>query len=354
MGMIVAAVSVTAFLALSLVVLQDPDGTTLSTGTSKSVKNKRARSKTMVDLSQLEGCTTSVQPPPLSSTWTTKPIWTPSYPNSIDDNYLRSLVTELTGFPQGAKSYYAQGTGFKKCQSDATQTALCMLVHPMVNMKPPPSSPSKRNIMVSTHFVYWLRNPTTALPHHMNVKAIKYHNHVGQVEQASWRRTRDEYFESMLEGYKDQITAWTNLTDGLYEKEDGDDTDGPIYQTPIYLSFEELMDGTTGPETVRTLAQTLQEVGFPTVPLEQLSQDDLLCIWYKGITSEALQQYQQYGYEFSDFLPKYTSTQLSQLQSFLKDLAKEFESNQQHAELVRILQSYIDEIKINYSALLDQ
>jgi hypothetical protein len=74
--------------------------------------------------------------PPTQNQQPKKTIWMPQYPDSLDDNTMKSLVGGLTGMSSGAKSFYASVKGeLRSCKSKSTDTAICMVVHPMIETK---------------------------------------------------------------------------------------------------------------------------------------------------------------------------------------------------------------------------
>jgi hypothetical protein len=228
------------------------------------------------------------------------------------------MISGLTGLSAGAKSFYASSKrmGLRQCKAK-TETAACLLVHPMVEMKPGPESKSKE---FHGQFIYLLRNPATVLPAFMNGKRIKYAKKEGQTPIDEWRQSRDSFLEEGLwKGYRAQLKAWKSLA--------------PTYGVAMYLVYEELMDIEKGPAALRKLRSVMSEAGFPTAP-----EHDTGCLWFQSVGGkEALERHERYGYEFNDYIPGYTKAQQSFLIKELEDMMKEYQDDE---ELVRILTDY--------------
>lgn len=98
-------------------------------GTAGSKRRKERRTRLLPDdWSKYEDC--KVRTPAnrgKRKEWTTKPLWFPQYPNSIDDRVVRSLISKMTGLNSGAKSYYASSKNVKRCKGN-TETAACLVV----------------------------------------------------------------------------------------------------------------------------------------------------------------------------------------------------------------------------------
>ena len=314
------------FVVVPLQVSRTHDGTDISTtGNTKQLKkvSTAPTPKLLPDFSKYENCTVST--PPARSEWTTKPLFFPSHPNSVDDNLLKSLINSMTGLGAGAKSFYASSRkmGLRQCFGK-TETAACMLIHPMVEMSSgPPSMATK----FAPELVYLMRNPATAMPAFMNGKRIKYAKLPGQTPEDDWRKSRDDLMEGLWNGFKNQLKTWHGYTEG-----------GAYYKVGVYLVHEHLMDPERGPAAVAKLATVLSEAGFPTAPKE-----DMACVWYKSVGGKAaLEHYHKYRYHFDDYLPGYTKEQQTMLLQELSKLTEEYSSN---AELVEILKEYHDTIR---------
>jgi hypothetical protein len=303
------------FVVVPLRVSRTDDGTT---GKTKQLNKLSTAPKPLPDLSKYENCTVST--PPARSEWTTKPLFFPSYPDSIDEKLLKSLTSSMTGLGAGAKSFYASSrqSGLRQCFGK-TETAACLLIHPMVEMKPGPLSKTAK---FAPQLVYLMRNPATAMPAFMNGKRIRYAKLPGQTPEDEWRKSRFMYLEGLWKSFKNQLKTWHGYTEG-----------GAYYKVGLYLVHEHLMDPERGPAAVAKLATVLSEAGFPTAPKE-----DMACVWYKSVGGKAaLEHYHKYRYGFDEYLPGYTKEQQAMLLQGLSELTEEYSSD---AELVEILKEY--------------
>lgn len=300
---------------------------TTATTTKQNVVKKKATPRTKpppVDHAKYENCTLST--PASRGEWTTKPLWFPSYPAAIEDNLIKGLISKLTGLSAGAKSFYASSKrmGLRQCYGK-TETAACMLVHPMIEMKP---GPEGKTSTFASPLIYLMRNPLTNFPAFLNSKRIKYAKLPGQQPINEWRAQRDPVLPGPLwEGYKAQYLKWFSYASDIEHYKDG-----------LYLTHEHLMDEQKGPQVIEQLASILSEAGFPTVPKEQMS-----CVWYQTIGKEGLDHYYKYGYDFDDYMPSVTEMQQTYL---MKELATWIEeSKDKNPTLAAILQEYHDTIE---------
>lgn len=264
-----------------------------------------------------------------SGEWKTKPLWFPSYPNAIDDKVVKELVSKITGIPNGAKLYYSKSANAKRCKGN-TETAACLLYHPMIEMKPNPNLRNK-DAYDGNVVVYGIRNPALAMPAFTNGKRIKYHNLMGQMPVEEWRKARDTYFEESFAAYKKQLVEWLSMSN---------------YRGRVkYLALEDLMDVGRGPKSVLRIAKILKDAGFPTTVLPDGDDNGeeaaaAACVWYQSIGGkDALQKYynnSQY-YDYSDYVPGYTKEQQSFLLEQVVAMMKEHNDD---VDLIRILTDY--------------
>ena len=337
-------------------------GTTHSTGTeavrsSEAVHTKKSESqqqqaarKPLIepDLSKYDNCTLPIPPVGSRSEWTSKPLWFPSYPDSMDDNILKSAISSITGLSAGAKSFYAssRAMGLRQCIG-RTETASCLNIHPMVLMKPDPTS--KTNIFASP-IVYILRNPATAMPAFMNQKRIKYAKLEGQTPLDEWRSSRDQFLSTGLwDGYVQQLRTWLDYAATTSSTAASTSTTttvtNPYYTIGMYLAREHWMDPERGPAELVRLARLLSEAGFPI--LFDANASDLTvasCIWYRSIGGKAVLEgyHANHQYDFSDYVPGYTKEQKEMMLEGLSKLMKDYDSDE---ELVAILTEYTDTIR---------
>jgi len=254
-----------------------------------------------------------------------KKIWNPSFPSSLDDNIMKGLVGGITGLQPAARSFYTivntNGEKFRKCK-DKTGLAVCMLVHPIVQMNANELNKSRDTFNENVIFV--LRNPITLIPAFHNMKQIKYNGRKGQVPETSWREYRDHYLEEVMGGWINQIDTW--------KKMDG-------FKIAFYLAHEEIMDMVTGPSKLTDFSIFLEKNGYEVPEPESIP-----CIYRKVMGHERLEQYQKYKYEYSDYIPGYTETQKSYLVATMNDLIEKYRSDE---ELTRILKVYLNVISSN-------
>ena len=318
---------------------------------TKKTKSKQpqAARKPLPDLSKYDNCTLPMPRIGSRSTWTTKPLWFPSYPNSMDDNIIKSAITSITGLNAGAKSFYASSRrmGLRQCIGK-TETASCLNIHPMVLMTTDPTSNTK---IFAPPIVYILRNPATAMPAFLNHKRIKYAKLPGQTPLDEWRSSRNQFLSTGLwDGYINQLRTWHDYT----TKSSSSSSNGaatttsssPYYTIGMYLVWEHWMDPERGPTELVRLARLLSKVGFPI-----LFSDDSFdlsvasCIWYRSIGGkEALEQFHKRNrqYEFSDYVPGYTKEQKEMMLGGLSTLMADYSND---SELVAILNEYADAIR---------
>ncbi|KAI2502562.1 hypothetical protein MHU86_11909 [Fragilaria crotonensis] len=304
--------------------------------------------KPLPDLSKYDNCTLPIPPASSRSSWTTKPLWFPSYPNSIDDNILKSAIASLTGLNAGAKSFYAssRAMGLRHCIG-RTETVSCLNIHPMVLMKPDPTS--KTNIFASP-IVYILRNPATAMPAFMNQKRIKYAKLPGQTPLEEWQSSRDQFLSTgLFEGYVNQLRTWHDYTTSSSSSTatsttSTTTTSSSYYTMGMYLVWEHWMDPERGPAELVRLARLLSTVGFPILMDDDSDLTMATCVWYRSIGGkEALERYHKYHrYDFQDYLPGYTKEQKDMMLDGLAKLMKDYSSD---TELVGILKDYADTIQ---------
>lgn len=274
-------------------------------------------------LSRLQNCTMSFQPLPGRDKWTTKPLWFPSHPNTIEDSLHKKLISGITGLSAGGKSFYASSKAMKLKQCvGQTETATCSNVHPIVDMGN--KHPDTRADMFFTKYVLGLRNPATNLPAFHNGKAIKYHGLCDgcQVPEKEWRKHRDEWLADMLKEWTNFIATWKKMKK---------------YKVGMYMVYEHLFDPIKGPETLQRLASLLRDAGFPAA-----SDNDIPCIWYKALGKDAIKAYRGRPYEYEDYIPGYTVTQRDMMFEQLNILAEEQAND---AELVGILRGYQHDIR---------
>mmetsp|Transcript_13540 Transcript_13540/g.18577 ORF Transcript_13540/g.18577 Transcript_13540/m.18577 type:complete len:411 (-) Transcript_13540:19-1251(-) len=310
---------------------------------SKSFSNLESQTATEntveIPWEKYENCTIQNRPSSplpnneLASTSTEKPLWAPLFPNSLDDKLLKNLIHQLTGLSTGAKSYYAQRKGLRKCQSetDDDTTVLCIVVHPIIK-----TNPQDLTSLFNTKVVFFIRNIITAFPVYANYKAIKYHSHPPntQISVEEWRKLRDLYLETELKNWKEQLYEWKKHMKGLYD-------------VALYVPLEQLMDERRAPNVLQRLIHELKESGFPLAVSSDL--DDLSCVWYKSFGREVLEQMHMHGYEYSDYVPGYTQQQKDFL---LEEFSVMMEENRDDKDLLAILQEYREYVQRHLS--LDQ
>jgi len=270
---------------------------------------------------EYENCTAaSFHEPEPRKEWTTQPMWFVDYPGTLSDQMKKSIGYHLTGMKGGFKSFYMSIKKQLKHCHGTTETALCTVHHPLVL-----TGPEKMADSFAKKIVIGIRSIATVFPAHVNQKAIAYHNHQGQLSEDAWREARDQYYKTAFEQWTGQIMTWKNMS--------------KTYRIAMYFPYEYLMNETKAPKLLSRLAAELESVGFPKAVKED---KDLPCTWFQSVGREDLEQFQNHGYEYSNFYPSYTAEQLEYLLNELDAFAEE---NKDDTELVGLLREYQDEIR---------
>ena len=266
-----------------------------------------------------------------------KTLWMPSYPDTMDEHLLQNLVSSVTGLTAPVKAYYLQSKDLRRCQSKSTTTAFCTIVHPMVELRPPPTNAKFTSYMDSS-IVYVLRNPKTLFPAHFNAKAIKYHGAQGQVGLKEWRTFRNHYFPTLLTSWKTQIRAWLppNSKEEYY------------YRVALWLPYEHFVHPDQGPALAASLVDILETAGYSTIRTNDDS-STIPCLWYKT-AAETLHRLQHQGdyFDFAqDYVPGYTRAQrdllMQEIQSLMDEL-EELEAATQ-SSVMAILKEYYEDVR---------
>jgi hypothetical protein len=277
--------------------------------------------KEVVDLSQYQHCekeTPSVKGP---DTFTTKPIWTVMMPFTISEALHKNLINSLTGTRAGGKSFYASmKKKLKHCIGNG-QSVTCLNVHPSVEMNK--GMPDSKAPQFYEKYIMILRNPMTLFPAAYNAKLAKYSGTVGQLSEEEWRKSRDQWFDGMLEAWKNSIVTWRETT----------------YDLGMYLVFEDLFNMKRGTETMKKLRVFLLDAGF-----EVASEEELSCILFNVVGKDDLKQFQLKRYLYDDYIPGYTVEQKNSMLSKLRTMKEEFQND---SELCRILDEYMEDIDSN-------
>lgn len=262
-----------------------------------------------------------------------KLFWTPGFPDSINEPMLRNMVFDLTGKQAPAASYSVTRPRQRKCKNFHNNVKSLCLVDNHVN----PEAPGA--VLEDTfngEVIVQLRNPRTWIPAHHNAKAIRFHQHQGQVSQDNWREFRNEFFEGILRNWVNFVRMFDNMS---------------TFHVVMYLPMEFLMDATKGPTILNKLALILQKGGFETiidanmVPGNQSKEEEhWACFWYQHMDRPTLERYTKYGYEYADFLPGFTTQQRNLM---LQELETLLGNTQNTPELASILQLYYNDIRDN-------
>eukprot|EP00563_Minutocellus_polymorphus_P005925 CAMPEP_0181027246 /NCGR_PEP_ID=MMETSP1070-20121207/4065_1 /TAXON_ID=265543 /ORGANISM="Minutocellus polymorphus, Strain NH13" /LENGTH=409 /DNA_ID=CAMNT_0023104481 /DNA_START=127 /DNA_END=1356 /DNA_ORIENTATION=- len=277
-------------------------------------------------LEHLRNCTITFQPPSQEKEeWSTKPLWFPAHPGTMEDPFHRQLITGITGLDAGGKSFYASSKGMKLKQCfGQTETATCINVHPIVDMGN--KHPETRSDKFYNKIVFGLRNPMLTLPSFYNGKQIKYHGLCEgcQVPEDEWRKFRDEWLESMMDAWgNNMIDTWKRMKK---------------YSIGMYLVNEHLWDPTRGPLVLQRLANLLKEAGFATP-----DEAEIPCIWLKIMGGEeAVKAHHESPYEYKDYIPSYTVAQRELMFEKLNELALKFAND---TEFVDVMREYQNDIR---------
>ena len=278
-----------------------------------TVEFSHAGSKTTLpdDWEEWDSCVISKVDTP-SSREPTKPFWFPHYPSSSP--FTKKIVEQMaTGGI--VRNFYT-----KKCQPYG-KTILCDQTHPMIPIKPLPED-SSRTKEFNPLIIIPIRNPMTAQPAFQQVKAELYHHQKGQVEEESWRRTRDQWYNGTFFEWVTMIETWKSMP----------------YEVAMYLPYEHVMDPAKGPAVIKRLSGVLRNAGFPM----KVADESVPCVWYQGVGKESLITHHDYGYHYTDYLPGYTP---EQKEFYLKEFALLINKFADDSELVGILEEYRNEVQ---------
>jgi len=253
--------------------------------------------------------------------FTTKPIWTAMMPFTLTESFHKNLINPLTGTTAGGKSFYSSiKKRLRHCIGNG-QSVTCLNVHPNVEMNK--GMPDSKASEFYGKYIMVLRNPMTSLPSTYNAKSAKYGGVIGQLPEETWRIVRDQWFDNMLEAWRNSIVTWSQTT----------------YDLGIYLVFEDLFSMERGIESMKKLRLFLQEAGFQVA-----TEDELNCILYRAASKNVLEKFQKRNYEYDDYIPSYTLEQRNKMLSLLSKMKEEFQND---SELVRILNQYVEQIETN-------
>ena len=328
----------------------------------------------------------------------TQTMWVASFPDSLSEQILKTWVQGLlwtnnnnnnnnkndplvqapvkTFYMQAKRKTTGDGPSFilRKCQSAISVTVLCTVVHPMVLMSPPPTAPQYTKYMHPTT-LYVLRNPLSAIPAHLQAKAIKYHHlpATQQVSLAEWRSFRTQYLKGSVHSWKDQLRAWIPSSTNPNH----------YYRLGLVLPVEHVRHPVYGPQLLNRLRQILQDAGHvvvaaandspavsssssSSIPPHKQVPSWLDCVWYSAIdqvpTSSSVlssssspdDSYWQriHFWDVSlEYLPPYTATELQWMQNELREFVQELTTTNDNDKstsmntLIQLLQSYIQDIQ---------
>ena len=212
-----------------------------------------------------------------------KPLWFVTAHHTFEDSVHRELIKNITNLKVGGKSFYASIKGSLRHCIGTTETASCATS----------DLPTKQFENYQNMYVLVIQNVKTVMPLATNKKNIKYHGIEGQMTIESWRSTRKEWFEQMVEGWIAQIQEWRDSQ----------------FDIGMYIVYEDLMDPKRGPEVVRQLAKVFKQAGFDTIDIGIDDDDDeqMTCAWMTSIVVESIKEYHANNkYEFGDYTPGYT------------------------------------------------
>jgi hypothetical protein len=251
-----------------------------------------------------------------------KSLWFVTAHHTFEGSVHRELIKNITKLKVGGKSFYASIKGSLRHCIGTTETASCSIG----------DLPTKQFENYQNKYVLVIQNPKTAMPLAANKKAIKYHGIEGQITIESWRSTRKDWFEKMVEDWIKQIKEWRDSQ----------------FDIGMYIVYEDLMDPKRGPEVVRELAKVFKQAGFDTIDDEQIR-----CAWMTSIGVESIKEYHVNNkYEFGDYIPGYTKKEKQFMVEKLSEYMNNIKSSDNGDGLVKILNRYIDDIQGN--AVIDE
>jgi hypothetical protein len=268
-----------------------------------------------ITFQKYESCQVSA-PQQTSSTTETKPLWLTAHPSTIREPVHKGLINGITGLSAGGKSFYSSNKGLRHCNGE-TVTATCTNIHPIVEMN---GGPDKKKDNFYSLYIMALRNPMTALPAFIDEKGILYHGRSGQTPIESWRQTRDDWLQSLFDGWISVLRDWKKSS----------------YDVGAYLVYEDFMDSKKGPNSLKSTRHLLEKAGFDVV-----LEDSLGCIWFQAIGKDALEQHHGVGYEYNDYTPGFTVEQKEYMVTGLNDAIEEFKDDKMLTEILTVYRNEI-------------
>ena len=182
----------------------------------------------------------------------------------------------------------------------------------------------------SKRVVILIRNPEDAMASWFNYLWEFHHffpSHTVQAPERDWIKWRDQKsHDEYTKFWKGLLHYWKNLDE---------------YEIAMYLPYERLVNIDTGPELLSKLAAELRANGVRVA-----EEKDIPCLWYqvvknrKSTTKRAAHRY----------TPGYTKQQKAGL---LSSLAKMQQYYGDDAELVDILQMYVEDVQNNIRVMTE-
>jgi hypothetical protein len=275
-------------------------------------------------IATLDECKLSpIVPPSAEAAAKARPFWVPSYPSS-DLGVVSAMVMHMTGEFTASKNYYASSPIQKKCHSAQSVTVICEQIHPIVGIG---NAPLMQANKYNPQLIFPLRNPKSAIPQHVQDKAVKYHNQQGQISLDYWRDFRDGWLEkAAVQEWASVIGTWKNYTP---------------YSTvePLYMPYEDLLNATAGIALVTQLATIIRDAGFAVV--SPTNATDMKCVWYQAMKWHLQQKQPLYEYA-TNYIPAYTKAQKTFLSQQLAQLRDLYPTD---VALTAILNRYVADIR---------
>jgi hypothetical protein len=254
-----------------------------------------------------------------------KTIWIPGYPGSGSE-LVRVMVEQISGL-KAASVYHGRCT-----KHPATCKTHCPIKHPC------PKSLANIETSLSNYYhpnaLLLIRNPRYALPSYVNYKweyqqskkGVDILSHSKQAPLEFWKRTRNNTFTNLFEGWKKTIVWW--MRDGHPHP----------YNVSLVVPYEQLTNPQQGPVLLGKIAKEFREANISSVVS---SAEQMECLWRNVVLSKNSTTKRS---SEERYLPTFTLDQQSHFLKVLDELIATFADRK---DVVQILQGYRLDIATN-------
>jgi len=250
--------------------------------------------------------------------WNTKPMFLAGYPDSFLNTH--AIFTALTNNPWATRSIFNSKKGqFSHCIATHYPTVACTVGMGL----------RRNNGNYDSKVILAIRNPKYAFPSFGTSKAQHYHGLVGQEDIASWRGSRDMWFEQ-------NMNEWVTVINSYQESKE--------YEIAYYFNYDSWVKVDTGPQMMQELADLLKSRGFNVAP-----DKDIPCLWYQSVGKDVIEHYIDYKFNYIDYVPMYTEKQQQFMLKLLSSLIVKYgpDSEAPDDKLVGILKEYYEDIRVD-------